>query len=84
MKYLKNPSIFTFSPGYGLRSNPPNNFFMSLNSPRETRNWTPLCPSPNISDMILRGNVEWTENTEQLDNILYQTRRKIERQSMRE
>ena len=83
-KSVKSNNIFGYSPGFGTRANA-NNYFMSLNSPREVSNWTPLCPSPNLSDMFLRGgNVEWKGNNEELDNILNQTRRKIERQSMRE
>lgn len=44
---------------------------------------TPPCPTPNLSDMLARNimTFDWKANNEDLDQILSQTRRAIERRT---
>ena len=73
-------NIFFHSPGFA--SNTPTNSMLIGPSPRGgLRNWTPLCPSPNVTGDIFRGNYDFKTNNEDLDNVMLELRRKIEENS---
>lgn len=77
-------SMFFYSPRLASSNSLANTNFLIGPSPRgQSRNWTPLCPSPNISDIFSRGggSYEFKTNNEDLDNIMHQLKRKIEENS---
>ena len=76
--------MFFYSPRLASSNSLANTNFLIGPSPRgQSRNWTPLCPSPNISDIFSRGggSYEFKTNNEDLDNIMHQLKRKIEENS---
>jgi hypothetical protein len=73
--------MLAHSPGFGLSTS--SNIFIGPSPRGQFRNWTPLCPSPNIGDLFNRGavNYEWKDNNDDLDNIMHQLKKKIEQSS---